>query len=158
MNKVFSNVQEKETLILSTAKQKNEKDLIQNCKDENKDHKIIFATVSNNAFNFISDALTLLCKNEQEKPQRSSKNLSLKDISQEEKDLIEKLSESRLAVIDCIDAIDALAKNEAIGAIVRGLLNWHRIAEKTKHILIDDHGFTKEQIKKLEMQINLKRY
>lgn len=158
MNKVFSNVQEKETLILSTAKQKDEKDLIQNCKDENQDHKIIFATVSNNAFNFISDALTLLCKNEQQKPQRSSENLSLKDISQEEKDLIEKLSESRLAVIDCIDAIDALAKNEAIGAIVRGLLNWHRIAEKTKHILIDDHGLTKEQIKKLEMQIKMKRY
>lgn len=106
----------------------------------------------------MGDALTLLCKNEQQKPQRSSENLSLKDISQEEKDLIEKLSESRLAVIDCIDAIDALAKNEAIGAIVGGLLNWHRIAEKTKHILIDDHGFTKEQIKKLEMQINLKRY
>lgn len=156
MNKVFSNVQEKETLILSTAKQKDEKDLIQNCKDENKDHKIIFATVSNNAFNFINNALTLLCKNEQEKPQRVAEKLS--DISQEEKDLIEKLSESRLAVIDCIDAIDALAKNEAIGAIVRGLLNWHRIAEKTKHILIDDHGLTKEQIKKLEMQIKMKRY
>lgn len=156
MNKVFSNVQEKETLILSTAKQKDEKDLIQNCKDENKDHKIIFATVSNNAFNFINNALTLLCKSEQEKPQRVAEKLS--DISQEEKDLIEKLSESRLAVIDCIDAIDALAKNEAIGAIVRGLLNWHRIAEKTKHILIDDHGFTKEQIKKFEMQIKMKRY
>lgn len=156
MNKVFSNVQEKETLILSTAKQKDEKDLIQNCKDENKDHKIIFATVSNNAFNFISDALTLLCKSEQEKPQRVAKKLS--DISGEEKDLIEKLSESRLAVIDCIDSIDRLANNEAIGVLVRGLLDWHRTAEKTKHILIDDHGFTKEQIKKLEMQINLKRY
>lgn len=156
MNKVFSNVQEKETLILSTEKQRDNKDLIQNCKIENQDHKIIFATVSNNAFNFINGALTLLCKNEQEKPQRSSEKLS--NISDEEKDLIEKLSESRLAVIDCIDAIDALANNEAIGALVRGLLNWHRIAEKTKHILIDDHGFTKEQIKKFEMQIKMKRY
>ena len=157
MNNIFS--KGNDTLILSTAKQKDEKDLIQNCKNENQDHKIIFATVSSKAFDFINDALVLLCekcKDEQEKPQRVAEKLS--DISQEEKDLIEKLSESRLAVIDCIDSIDRLANNEAIGVLVRGLLDWHRTAEKTKHILIDDHGFTKEQIKKLEMQINLKRY
>ena len=75
----------------------------------------------------------------------------------EQKDLIQQYFESQNAVTDIIEAINILADNSAISALVEGLLNWHHIAEYTKHNLITCHGYTLKEIEQFEKQLVMKK-